>query len=742
MRIYRFTLLAMLPGIFCSLVAIGEDRVAWTTSRIVRTPEPPPKFKTVNAYPNLTFDKPTVATSAPNSSRLFVSEQFGRIYSFPDDPHVRIADLFIDLKTELTTLPVDNSTSGVGAVYGIAFHPEYPAKPLVYITYTLNPKDRNVPLLDGTRVSEFRVDQSDPPRAIPESERIVITWREGGHNGGCLKFGPDGDLYIATGDAAPPNPPDPLRAGQDVSNLLSALLRIDVDRRDEGLQYAIPEENPFIALAGARPEIWAYGFRNPWKMSFDRETGELWVGDVGWELWEMVYYIRKGGNYGWSATEGPQAVHPDEPIGPTPILPPAISLPHSESSSVTGGFVYRGSRFPELRGRYIFGDYDTRGVWAADFKEGVLQSRETITPAEHRVVAFAEKNDGELLVADYESGTLNRFERNIVEQPQAEFPRRLSETGLFAKLSEQVPAAGVYEFEINAPMWSDGATARRYVALPDDSGVRWYPNRRPIPGLASSARLFFPENGVLAKTISLETTSGPMKIETQILHHDGRFWHGYSYRWNDLQTEAELVAADGDSTFFTIPDADAPEGQSELRWTFHGRQQCLRCHNPWNEHALAFNIPQLNRSTATHSDQLKFLEELRLLNPVREEDGKNINWNKAPEKLVNLTDADLTPEQHARTYLHVNCAHCHQQHAGGTTTIDLRYDLPLDKTNLIGAAPMQGTFGIPNAKLIEPGKPWESVLQYRLIVTGAGHMPHVGAERVDTRYASVVERWI
>jgi hypothetical protein len=197
------------------------------------------------------------------------------------------------------------------------------------------------------------VTDTDPPRVDPASEEIIITWLAGGHNGGCLAFGPDGYLYISTGDATPPSPPDGLDAGQDMSRLLSGILRIDVDRRDGDRPYSIPPDNPFVTLEGARPEKWAYGFRNPWKISFDRTTGDLWCGDVGWELWELVHRIERGGNYGWSIMEGPQPVKVEGRRGPTPILPPTIALPHSEAASVTGGYVYRGKKFPALAGAYV-----------------------------------------------------------------------------------------------------------------------------------------------------------------------------------------------------------------------------------------------------------------------------------------------------------------------------------------------------------------------------------------------------
>ena len=240
----------------------------------------------------------------------------------------------------------------------------------------------------GSRVSRFRVLKTDPPRVDPGSETVLIRWLAGGHNGGCLKFGPDGFLYISTGDAASPTPPDPFDTGQDISDLLSSILRIDVDRADPGKTYAIPADNPFRDLSGARGEVWSFGFRNPWKMSFDRQTGDLWVGDVGWEMWELVYRVERGGNYGWSVMEGRQPVRPEARRGPTPILPPTIDYPHSEGASVTGGYVYRGSKYPDLVGTYIYGDWVSHKIWGARFDGKKVTSNKAPGPgqlADHRL---------------------------------------------------------------------------------------------------------------------------------------------------------------------------------------------------------------------------------------------------------------------------------------------------------------------------------------------------------------------
>ena len=283
-------------------------RIPWTTSRVVGSPDPPPPFKVVRAFPNLKFEHPLLIARYPGSNRLVVGEQSGILYSFrrptgcPGRPLHRPAPGAQDD-------PPARRGEGVEAVYGLAFHPDFERNRQCFVCYTMrgsDPGQQN--LADGTRVSRFRVTRADPPRIDPSSEEIVISFLQGGHNGGDLHFGPDGMLYISTGDAGNPNPPDPFNTGQDISDLLSSILRIDVDRKDEGKNYAIPKDNPFVATKGARPEVWAYGLRNPWRMSFDRQTGELFVGDVGWELWESVHRVEKGGNYGWSAMEGPQPI--------------------------------------------------------------------------------------------------------------------------------------------------------------------------------------------------------------------------------------------------------------------------------------------------------------------------------------------------------------------------------------------------------------------------------------------------
>jgi putative heme-binding domain-containing protein len=728
---------------------VAENRVAWTTSKIKGSPEPPHPYRVVPAFPKLQFKNPLHLTNAPGTDRLFVLEQAGKIFTFPNRPDVDKADLAIDLSKDLPSWKPGGKVQGFDAVYGLTFHPKFVENRYCYICYVLKGKGTELP--DGSRVSRFTVSKTDPPRIEPASEQLLFTFLAGGHNGGCLAFGPDGYLYISTGDATSPNPPDSLNTGQDCSDLLSSVLRIDVDRQDAGKAYAVPKDNPFVGLANVRPEIWAFGFRNPWKMTFDRATGDLWLGDVGWEMWEMVYKIRKGGNYGWAIKEGPQSVRPDEKIGPTPILPPTVAFPHTEAASITGGYVYRGKKHKDLVGAYICGDWMSRKYWAIRAEGEKPATTIEIAQGSPKVVSFAEDNDGELYILDNnETAGIYTLEANPdAGKPRPPFPIKLSETGLFENPELQVPAKGVYPYAINAEPWADHATAKRLVALPDTSSVTFYRRDEPVPDTAwFKSRVFFPKDGVLARTFSLEMQANgardnwpapPRRLETQFLHFDGQEWRGYSYRWNDAQTDATLVPAAGEDMELTVHDAKAPGGTRKQTWHFPSRTECRQCHNPWAGEVLGFTEAQLRHAGKPDgpADELTRLFDLNIIKL-----GKTAPGDKPAKPLVNPHDTGADLYERARSYLHVNCAHCHQFGAGGSVNIDLRHDRPLGETLAVDARPVQGTFSIPECRIVAPGDPYRSVLYYRMAKQGRGRMPHIGSELVDEAGVRLIGEWL
>jgi putative heme-binding domain-containing protein len=736
-----------------------QKRVPWTTSRFRGSPDPPPPYRAERVFPKLHFKNPTVLTNAPGTDWLFVAEQYGKIFSIPNDPDAAAADLFLDCSELVPRLSKErNEDQAFEAVYGLTFHPRFAENRYCYVCYVVRYRDGGRGQHpEGTRVSRFTVSRADPPVCDPTSEKLVISWLQGGHNGGCLKFGPEGYLYISSGDGGPAFPPDPLKAGQDVTGVLSAVLRIDVDHEDEGRAYAIPSDNPFVSLAGARGEVWAYGFRNPWKMSFDRKSGELWVGDVGWELWEMVYHVHKADNFGWSLYEGRQPVHTERPRGPTPIVPPTVEIPHTEGASVTGGYVYRGKKFPKLVGTYVFGDWETRRIWGVNAEGDDSGPKREIMDPTVRVVDFGEDNDGELYLLDYDAGTIHAVVENPPPAEQHPFPRRLSETGIFESVSRQRPAPGVIGYSINAEQWSDGASADRFVGVPGTGSIRLFAQPKPIPGSMFNRSIEFPADSVLVKTLSLEMNRGEpasrRPVETQVLHFDGRDWRGYTYEWNDEATDAALVEGTGKARTFVLSDASAPGGRRQQTWRYASRMECLRCHNPWSDNALAFNIRQLNRDRefpGVIDNQVRALRHIGLLEelvPAPEGSGKAHNRQppKSPESLPQFVDpfdtsADIN--ERARVYLHVNCAHCHKNGGGGSAYVHLPYELPLDQTRSLGVRPAQGTFGIHDAKIIAPGDPYRSVLYFRMAKLGPGHMPYIGTSVVDPRGLELVHDWI
>ncbi|MEM6841091.1 MAG: PQQ-dependent sugar dehydrogenase [Bacteroidota bacterium] len=314
----------------------------------------PDSYNLVIAYPELSFNRPVDFQHAGDgSNRVFVVEQEGVISVFDDDISVQNKSTFLDISGA-----VDDRSNEEGLL-GLAFDPDYSTNGHFFVNYTISTA--------RTRISRFTASAANPSQADPNSELIILEFEQpfGNHNGGQLAFGLDGYLYIAVGDGGSGG--DPQGHGQNLTTLLGSILRIDVSQSSEQNPYVIPDDNPFVgATAGERPEIYAYGLRNPWRFSFDSETGQLWTGDVGQNAREEVNIIENGGNYGWNITEGNACFEPANNCNTAEITLPVLDYGHTQGDrSVTGGGVYRGTELSNLVGQYIFADFVSGRVWAA-----------------------------------------------------------------------------------------------------------------------------------------------------------------------------------------------------------------------------------------------------------------------------------------------------------------------------------------------------------------------------------------
>ncbi|MBS0264302.1 MAG: PQQ-dependent sugar dehydrogenase [Planctomycetes bacterium] len=342
--------------------------------------------------------RPLLVTHAGDgSNRLFVPVQQGAIHVFPNDDGVKQTKIFLDL-TGKTRFSEKEFEEGV---LGLAFHPKYKQNGEFFVFYT-DGKAKNTNV-----VSRFKVSKSNPDQADPASEEVLLRidkpfWN---HDGGTLTFGPDGFLYIALGDGGLAN--DPFGNGQKLTTFLGKILRIDVDHKDQGKNYAIPKDNPFVGKADVFPEIWAYGLRNVWRMAFDRQTGNLWAADVGQNLYEEINLIKAGGNYGWSIRE---AFHPfsDKGVGTRPeLVEPIWEYHHDIGKSITGGVVYRGKKIPDLEGAYLYADFVSLRIFALRFdaEKGRVVSNRELPGLKSGVASFGEDDKGEVYLLVHQANT-------------------------------------------------------------------------------------------------------------------------------------------------------------------------------------------------------------------------------------------------------------------------------------------------------------------------------------------------
>jgi glucose/arabinose dehydrogenase len=379
--------------------------------------QPLPQVKLVSTFPALTLDRAIWMSEAPDQTgRFFIVEQAGRIVIVPKGTDGSATNEFLNI---LERHPMVDNEEGL---LSIAFHPGFNTNGLFYIYYNQQNSDGHARFPRRSVISEMKVSATDANRADLASERVLLEVPQpfGNHKGGQISFGPDGYLYLAFGDGGAGY--DPYNSGQNTSTMLAKILRIDVNTRtvlgsgkvQEKLAYGIPADNPFAGEPymfgnGPRHEIYALGLRNPWRFSWDRQTGDLWVGDVGQDLWEEVDLVVKGGNYGWCVREG---AHPFKPGPPgAQFIEPVIEYPHdpkllkesqfpkhSTGLCVIGGYVYRGTKYPSLQGVYLYADYNLGTIWGMRYKDGKVTDYGTLLYQPKNIVSFAEDAAGELYV--------------------------------------------------------------------------------------------------------------------------------------------------------------------------------------------------------------------------------------------------------------------------------------------------------------------------------------------------------
>jgi glucose/arabinose dehydrogenase len=354
-----------------------------------------------NAFPALSFSRPVdVQHAGDGTNRLFIVEQQGRILVFENRSTVSEADLFLDIRNRV------NSSGNEEGLLGLAFHPSYSTNGYFYVNYTASSPRRTV-------VSRFQRSSTDPNTAVASSELVILEFSQpfSNHNGGQIAFGPDGYLYIATGDGGSGG--DPQNNSQNRTNLLGKILRIDIDTPADGKLYGIPEDNPYRNNdAGFREEIWAYGLRNPWRFSFDPATNMLWTADVGQNRFEEIDIVVKGGNYGWRIMEGFACFNPASGCDTAGLIPPVHVYERTLGVSVTGGHVYRGSNVPALEGQYLYADFVSGRLWGLTYDGPGKVNNALLLETGQNISSFGVDQFNETYICTF-SGVIFKFKPNV-----------------------------------------------------------------------------------------------------------------------------------------------------------------------------------------------------------------------------------------------------------------------------------------------------------------------------------------
>lgn len=738
-------------------------------------------WTTVDAFPGIDLGDTIVMVSNPGDDRLYAGSQNGLIVSFENDLSASGTATFLDL-TDRVAVVLE------GGLLGMAFHPEFgqagsPHRRSFFAYYSSHcpldasrnranlsacnenyPRDR-VSGFNGVylRLSRFEVDDTTGA-GDPDSEQVLLNFRLDGpvHRGGGLAVSTSGHLYLSIGEQ------NRKYSAQDISdNFNGSTLRLAVNVTDHGdgtwtcpagsqpprrrldtvdeisgLHYCIPDDNPWLDPGGSQfEEYCAIGLRNPFRLSIDRLTQRVWVGDVGENLHEEVNVIECGNNYGWPFREGFDAGPIAEPSSYLGVLTdPVVDFTREQAKSIIGGYVYRGSRLPELQGLYIVGDFIRDTIWSVTLDETTMRGSKTLLTsyAPGNLVTFAQDNDGEVLFTDiYSSGSVHRLER--VGEPEPDAPALLSQTGAFSSMGSATPSAFWVPYELNQPFWSDGALKTRFLALPNDG---LHDGASEQIGFSEGGDWSFPTGTVLMKHFELpldETDpSVTTRLETRfmVLGEDDQ-WYGLTYRWRPNQLEADLLTTEASADYtIALPGG----GNRTQTWYFPSRLDCLSCHRNGSGGALGLTTHQLNGnltypSTGRTDNQLVSWNDLGMFAPSFD-NGAVLGFPKAPA----YADVTAPLQDRARSWLDSNCGYCHRPdevNAG----FDLRFTTPFVDQNVLWTL-VRDDLGNPGTVVVYPGEPELSALWQRSAAVGAIAMPPLAKTLAETPAVDLLAAWI
>ncbi len=637
-------------------------------------------------FGDTTFTTPVDIVFGPGN-RFYVVEQQGVIKVLP--PGGGAPTVVFDVASRIVS-------GGEAGLLGLAFDPKFAENGFAYVYYTQD-VDKKPEAVFQSIIA--RLTSKDGGNTFdPASEKLVLKVDQpfSNHNGGHIAFGPDGMLYIGFGDGGSGG--DPRGNGQNKDVLLGKMLRIDPSPPND--PYKIPPTNPF-ANGGGRPEIFAYGLRNPWKWSFDKETGDLWCGDVGQSSFEEIDRIVLGGNYGWNIREGKHCYNATS--CPTEgFIEPVAEYGRNEGISTSGGYVYRGKKLRSLAGKFIYGDFGSGNIWAVD----ALSSQPMLlTGSSLRISTFGQDADGEVYVADYVGGHIMQLAPPNPTPPSDGTPGlRLTATGCIDPANPTVAPATAIPYTVASPLWSDGAQKDRWLFVPEGGKITVLPDGDfDVPVGSSAVKTF---------------TVGGKKIETRLfVRYPDSSWAGFSYEWNDEGTEALL-----------LDDSKTKPLAAGGSWYFPSRGECFACHTQAAGFTLGLEARQLN-----HDGVLDRFESV-LASPINKD---------AFPPLRAADTAGASSEERARGYLHSNCGVCHREGSGtGAATFDLRIDRAFKDARICNASPQAGNLGVADAKIVMPGDPTKSILALRMRALDQNRMPPLASHVVDETGVAAIEQWI